>query len=604
MVRADMLDAMDEILRYIRGDRSRPFGGVQVLFIGDLYQLPPVVKDDEWNMFKEYYASPFFFSSSALKQHPPLFIELKNVYRQRDEKFIQLLNNIRNNTLTPEDITVLQKQKVTQPVSKPSGITLTTHNYIADNINQGELKKLPGPVFKFTGEISRNFPDKALPAEMDIYLKVGTQVMFVKNDSSGERRYFNGKIAVVKSIEKETITVTLSGNNEELVLEKEKWRNVQYSHNKEAGNIEEEELGSYTQYPIRLAWAITIHKSQGLTFDHAVIDAGNSFAAGQVYVALSRCRTLEGIQLLSSITPESVKSDERIIAFSSGENSEPEIEKLLAEEKPKYAAQVLVRTFDLKKITEEILEFDKETRAKKLPDKMLAEKLTGSMVEAIEALKKEADQYTGFLARKLTEVPIDQKWLEEKVPLSKKYFSGKMNEGVIKPLKALRSHLAGKSKVRQYAVLAADLETIAWKKIKDIQRAVWGDQRFEVPDLVRTETIVTKEKAPKKSKTVKGDSQKETLEFYKRGMTIGEIAKQRALSTITIETHLASFIFSGEINVLDFVSEGLLEQVRSVGLKTGLEKLTPIKEEMGEVISYGQLRMAVNYLKMKAPISP
>ena len=281
MLRADMLDAIDDLLRYFRRNSRDAFGGVQVLFIGDLFQLPPVVGDEEWALMKNDYSSPFFFSAKVIENNPPLFIELKKMYRQNEKQFIQLLNNIRNNNLDDYDFEILNERYNRDAMDLSDNvITLTTHNRTADQINGQELAKLDAELVSFPGEIKGEFSDKALPTEMNLDLKIGAQIMFIKNDISGERKYFNGKLATVKSLSPNEIVVSLAESHDELTISKEKWSNIRFNFNKDTNKVEEEELGSFTQYPIRLAWAITIHKSQGLTFDKAIIDAGYSFAAG------------------------------------------------------------------------------------------------------------------------------------------------------------------------------------------------------------------------------------------------------------------------------------------------------------------------------------
>ncbi|MFI5163659.1 MAG: helix-turn-helix domain-containing protein [Bacteroidia bacterium] len=605
MLRADMLDAMDEILRHYRERRKIPFGGVQVLFIGDLFQLPPVVADTEWKMMKEQYQSPFFFSAKVLEETPPLHIELKRIYRQSDEQFISLLNNIRNNEMTEVDFNLLSERFISvSSEQKRDCITLTTHNYMADEINQRELKKLKGKVFHFEGELSGNFSEKALPTELKLELKEGAQVMFVKNDSSPVKKYFNGKLATVKKIGADEIVVTLSESNEELKIEKEKWKSVRYALNNESGKVEEEELGSFTQYPIRLAWAITIHKSQGLTFDNAVIDAGKSFVAGQVYVALSRCRTLRGLQLLSKITPGSVKNDERIIAFAKKESGEVEINNIVTTEKPKYAAQLLIRTFDWKKITEELELFLQETETKKFNGKVLAFSTANNMLNSAKAQQEVAEKFTTELGKRFTENPTNQNWLNEKVTSAKKYFAAKINEELILPLNGLQSHLQGKTKVRKYSKQVNELESFLWKKVSNIQRVTFGDLLFEVEKIERENVTVQTSVSGKKTipiaiGTEKGSSKFESLAFYKQGMNISEIAKQRDMVISTIESHLAEFIQSEEVNVFDFVNEQQIEKVKDTLAKLGDERLTPLKIELGDSFSYGKIRMAVAYLKIK-----
>src|SRR6478609_829528 len=295
MVRCDMLDAMDAILRYFRKS-DQPFGGVQVLYIGDMYQLPPVAKNEEWELLRDFYESPFFFHSQAVLNSPPLYIELKKIYRQSDQQFIELLNRIRNNEAQREDLQLLNKKFDNQfnPAAGENYITLCTHNYKADSVNAAELAKLKGTVHRFRGSITGEFSDKALPTEMELQLKEGAQIIFIKNDSDPLKRYYNGKLAIVKSLGEDEIRVKFPDSGQELTIERETWRNVRYAYDREKESVEEEEIGSFSQFPIRLAWAITIHKSQGLTFQKAIIDAGASFTAGQVYVALSRCTSLEG----------------------------------------------------------------------------------------------------------------------------------------------------------------------------------------------------------------------------------------------------------------------------------------------------------------------
>ncbi len=596
MLRADMLDAIDEILRYFRQQQKVPFGGVQVLFIGDLFQLPPVVKDDEWQLMKDQYASPFFFCAKVMEQHPPLFIELKKIYRQNEQSFIDLLNNIRNNEMSEADYELLNDRFRPDGMDVfESAITLTTHNNIADNINQKELKKLEGKPVRFIGEIKGDFSDKALPTDINLELKEGAQVMFIKNDSSGEQKYFNGKLATVKKINEEKVTVLLSGSHEEIILEKEKWNNIRYSVNKESRKVEEEELGSFTQYPVRLAWAITIHKSQGLTFDKAVIDAGGSFAAGQVYVALSRCRTLDGLVLLSRIQPWSVQSDERIIEFASREHGMEEIQKILIEEKPKYAAQLLLKTFEWRKLVVELQLFEELTGEKKLPEKEMFDSVIKTMIEKAKAQQDIAGKFITKLVEILRANPVDVDLLNERVTKAKVFFAKALHDELIQPIGGLQSFLKGKSKVKQYARAVSEMENIIWKKIHDVQRITFGDMNFDVPQIERKEQTIL----IKKVKEEKGSSKLETLEFYRQGKSISEIAAQRGFAASTIEGHLAEFVLTGEVNAFDFLNEEQLKRIHKAAEVVGYEKFSSVKHYIGDNISYGQVKIGLNYLKSK-----
>lgn len=311
MVRCDTMDAIDTILRSVRRRHDLPFGGVQLLCIGDLYQLPPVAPRYEWSILQEYYASEFFFDSLVIKEQLPMLIELKKIYRQKEDSFVYLLNKVRNNQMNPDDFEDLHQRFFPdfRPSLEEKYITLTSHNNQADLVNARELHKLSAAPFTYEAKIKEDFPESMYPAEGTLVLKEGAQVMFLKNDS--EKRYFNGKIGIVKRLEEEEIIVDCDGF--EINVSPETWENTRYAVNGNDGKLEQEILGTFTQFPLRLAWAITIHKSQGLTFEKVMIDAGAAFSSGQVYVALSRCTNLNGIVLLSKIPFSAIYSNENVI---------------------------------------------------------------------------------------------------------------------------------------------------------------------------------------------------------------------------------------------------------------------------------------------------
>ncbi|MGN6340856.1 MAG: helix-turn-helix domain-containing protein [Ginsengibacter sp.] len=312
MVRCDTMDAIDTILRSVRRKHELPFGGVQLLCIGDLYQLPPVAKRDEWSILQEYYSSEFFFDSLVIKEQMPLLIELNKIYRQKEDSFVYLLNKVRNNQMNADDFEDLHSRfyPAFRPELEEKYITLTSHNNQADLINARELHKLPAPSFTYNARIEDDFPESMYPAEGSLVLKEGAQVMFLKNDT--EKRYFNGKIGVVKRLDEDEIIVDCDGF--EIYVSPETWENTRYNVSRNDGKLEQEILGTFTQFPLRLAWAITIHKSQGLTFEKVMIDAGAAFSSGQVYVALSRCTSLDGIVLLSKIPSSAIYSNENVIS--------------------------------------------------------------------------------------------------------------------------------------------------------------------------------------------------------------------------------------------------------------------------------------------------
>lgn len=312
MVRADTMDAIDTILRAVRRNYETPFGGAQLLCIGDLFQLPPVAKNEEWALLSEYYSSPFFFDSHAIKEQMPLMIELTKIYRQKEDSFVRLLNKVRNNAMQVEDFEDLhfRYHPTFRPAIDEKFITLTSHNNQSDQINIREINKLLAPFYSYKAKIDGDFPEHMYPADEELKLKEGAQVMFLKNDVV-HRKYFNGKIGVVKLLEEDKIIVESDG--EEITVAKETWDNTRYTLNRGDGRLEQEVLGTFEQFALRLAWAITIHKSQGLTFDKVMIDAGSAFSSGQVYVALSRCTSLEGIVLLSKINAAAIMSNDNVV---------------------------------------------------------------------------------------------------------------------------------------------------------------------------------------------------------------------------------------------------------------------------------------------------
>ncbi len=374
MVRCDVLDAIDIVLKHFRSRHHEPFGGVQVLLIGDMYQLPPVIKEEERSILSPYYRSPYFFDSRVIQEQPLAYIALDKVYRQRDEQFIAVLNKVRNNELDTEGLDILHQRYNPnfKPTKEDGFITLTSHNYRADAINTNELNSIPIKPHLFKALIDGDFGEKSYPADAMLELKVGAQVMFIKNDTEKIRRFFNGKIGIIEKFGEDAVFVQCKDEYEMIEVRRETWRNVRYTLNEESQKVEENEVGSFTQFPLRLAWAITIHKSQGLTFEKAVIDAGQSFAPGQVYVALSRCTTLQGMVLHSPIIPASLHSDERIIAFSAS-NEQAELSQEFEEDKRQYQSKIIAGLFDfsplmrqvqaiVRTIEEHITTFNQESR--------------------------------------------------------------------------------------------------------------------------------------------------------------------------------------------------------------------------------------------------
>jgi hypothetical protein len=345
MVRPDVLDQIDLILRNVK-ENTHPFGGVQLLLIGDLSQLSPIIRDEEWMMLSRYYTTPYFFSSQVLQKTRYVRIELDHVFRQKEQAFVDILNEVRNQAISAQNLELLNSrhQPGFHPTADDPYITLTTHNAIAQQLNNEFVDALEGEEFEFKATIRGEFPKDAYPTETNLKLKIGAQVMFVKNDSSAEKLFYNGKIGAITRIEPDTVYVQCGAEGKEIAVEAMEWTNVKYQLDDE--EISETNAGSFAQIPLKLAWSITIHKSQGLTFDKAIIDVSEAFAHGQAYVALSRCRTLSGMVLRNPIAAHNIIGDPAVVHFNQkAEALKPDAEKL-AQDRELYRQFLLTELFD------------------------------------------------------------------------------------------------------------------------------------------------------------------------------------------------------------------------------------------------------------------
>ena len=614
MVRADMLDAIDAVLRHVRRQPFIPFGGVQMLYIGDLFQLPPVIRNDEWSVLKEYYDSPFFFNAQSVKQAFPVYVELKKIYRQTDASFINILNNIRNNICTKEDLQQLHEHYKPDfaPAKEENFIVLTSHNEKADLINRRELQKLPGKAYSYNAEISGEFYDRSFPAEEVLNLKAGAQVMFIKNDKGEFRKFFNGKIGVVKNIVDDKIYISFPNETDTLVLEKETWQNIKYNYNKASDKIEEEELGTFRQYPIRLAWAITIHKSQGLTFDKAIIDAGASFASGQVYVALSRLTSLKGLVLHSRIHPNCISTDERVLEFVKSEESEEQLENILKEEQATFIKQSLLKGFSWQKV-EDALEVHKENiLGRDLPKKE-------ESLECIESLQKsveEVDEVSKKFIRQLEQLYVSEGYSQvyDRTRAAVDYFSKAVEEKLILPLDQHFDGMKKEKKVKKYLNETAELKKIVLRQKQVLQRTLElaeGLMRADKDLMLQAERIhqsikidlAKEEEAVKRSgRLPKGETARVSLQLYKDGKTISQIAAERNLTYNTIEGHLSEFITTGEVEVQELISPSKLETILEI-LKTekGLPNSGILKSKLPNDFSYGEIKAAIKYWEFTSP---
>jgi ATP-dependent exoDNAse (exonuclease V) alpha subunit len=313
-----LLDVIDRLLRVYRKNEFEPFGGVQVLLIGDAYQLAPIIRPDEWNILREFYSTPYFFGAKVIREYKPIYIELKKIYRQIDKQFISLLNKIRTNEVDYDDLEILNSKYTSSVPNHADHIILATHNAIVENTNKKKLDELTTTVKSYEASITGTFTENNFPGDKLLLLKEGAQVMFTKNDKS--KRFYNGKIAKIKKLEEHKITIETEGKKD-VIIERETWENIRYKWNEAKQKIEEEITGTFKQFPLRLAWAITIHKSQGLGFKYVIVDAGASFTAGQVYVALSRCTSFNGLVLRTKIPRQAIFTDLEVLEFSRNEDS-------------------------------------------------------------------------------------------------------------------------------------------------------------------------------------------------------------------------------------------------------------------------------------------
>ncbi len=498
MVRADLLDGVDQVLRRYRNN-NQPFGGVQLLMIGDLQQLTPVAKEEEWSLLKNYYETPYFFSSRALLKSDYVTIELQHVYRQKDKKFIDLLNKIRDNRV---DVSLLEEiNKRYQPgvdIEKEGYIILTTHNYKANNINEKRLRQLSGEPQVYKSIITGNFPEYNYPTDEELTLKEGAQVMFVKNDPSPEKRFYNGKIGRVVELNKKQVKVLCEGEEEPVLVEPLVWEKTKYELDTKTKEIKEEIEGTFTQIPLKLAWAITIHKSQGLTFDKVVIDANEAFAHGQVYVALSRCRSLEGIILKSPVSQTAIRHDMVVKDFSERFEKEQPDKKVLQQSKKEYEKTLLQDLFRFEKLQKQLFYLLKlfnehESVLISSPVKEL-EEINRTVKKDIVDVSEKFDKHLNFMASEAVDIEKDEV-IQERIKKAAEYF-----------LQKLKAHLSS-------AIHRLSWETDNTELDKKLEEAVAGllkeislkekslkavENGFEVSSYLKARALAVLEEPPKK----------------------------------------------------------------------------------------------------------
>lgn len=610
MVRADLLDAIDNVLRRYR-DHYQPFGGVQLLMIGDLAQLTPVVTPEDEQILKPYYDTPYFFGSKALARIEYVTIQLQHVYRQQDDSFLSILNQIRDGHPSAESLALLNTryQPHFTPRASDGYIRLTTHNHLANYYNESELKKLPTREYHFQAVIEGTYPDYAYPTADTLVLKEGAQVMFVKNDPSGDHRYYNGRIGHVSSISQKRILVVCEGDDSPIEVQPLTWENTRYTLNEQTREIESEVLGTFSQYPLRLAWAITIHKSQGLTFDRAIIEANRSFAPGQVYVALSRCRTLEGLVLAAPLDTHAIINDVRVSTYIDRQESDAKrsIEQLPLL-KQEYERYLLMQLFDFRALT----------NLEESMNRIFAEYFYHSHASLKELHNKTYDnlkrqvldvagKWTTIILSKSYDELHDREF-QDRVRRSATYFADTLRDLFEKPIRlTMEVKTNNKQATARLAHALPDL------------RQTWLSQRYLLTAMAEKGFTVTrylKEKQmsmldaldesltkPKRERKAKEKPKKEpkpktwevSYQLFQQGMNPMEIAIKRQLAMSTIFNHLSRYVKSGEIPLNALLTpehqqaiERVIRMVGDSGTTTAIKNLCPPE------ITYEEIRLVLD----------
>ena len=557
MVRADVLDHINDELQRIRRN-SEPFGGVQLLMIGDLQQLPPITPDNELEILKPHYDSMYFFDSKSLRNSDYYCIELKSVYRQTDQRFIDILNRVRTGDVTHSDLDELNSHHVAdfRPAQGDNYIQLVTHNRMADAINQREMAALSADTFMFDAKVTGTFPEDAFPTSRQLEIKKGAQVMFVKNDP--DKRFINGMLGEVEEVSDDSISVRLSGKDNIVKVEPTAWENIRYHMNEETHKIESTKIGSFMQYPIKPAWAITIHKSQGLTFDKAVIDAHEAFSPGQAYVALSRCRSLDGMVLSEKLTQRAIITDSIVDEYMNG--AVQDIDAL--------ARNINFEPFDYDRTT-------KETTVAKNANGHV----TVVNTNVFDALKEWRTQVASVAGVPAYVVMYDRTLAELANALPER----------TSELDSI--HGLGPVKIEKYGQALLDV-------IHSSRNA--SNSRF---DSIAKETEAPILEPVKKKKENKEKEKKEktwviTYKMYKEGKTVMQIAQERSLTETTILGHLARYVESGDIDVHKLVSNDVIEKVSEYMSSRNGEAVAikEVFEYFNETISYGDIRLVLSHL--------
>lgn len=627
MLRADLLDAMDFMLQSVR-KKNAPFGGVQVLFIGDLLQLPPVIKNEEWDTLRKYYRGKFFFHSQVVQRNPPLYIELTKIYRQTDETFINILNNLRNNIVSRDDISVLNTYvNPSFTLSEhPGFILLTTHNAKADAINFAALETLTTASYEFKSEITDDFPEKIFPIDETLRLKVGAQIMFVKNDLSVEKKFFNGKTGVVSALSDQEILVHFPEENRTIAVERYEWQHIRYFVNPATKEIQEEILGTFVHYPIKLAWAITVHKSQGLTFDKAALDVSQIFQPGQAYVAFSRLRSLNGLILLSEIKMNGLENDRDVMEYATNRADDDFLEQSLEYESRNFVRNVLKDSFDWQDLAQEwrnhkfsyTQEFGTSEKSK---HKIWAE----TQYKTLETLLDAATKFSGQLDRLFNVESPDMEFISARIDAALQYFFLPMDQLVSELLLKMEEIRRAKKakeffaelldleeeqtnsvlrllKMRRFMDLVLSGETLSKENLDVAEIRNYRDHKIaqirEVykekhGELIEGEPIGERYPSKKKAKKEpKKSTVQETYELWQQQLSVKEIAEQRKLTKQTINSHLAKLIENQTISISDVLPQDRIDALSDIfdGFNPE-EALGTLKEKYGDEFTWDELKL-------------
>jgi uncharacterized protein YpbB len=629
MLRADVLDAINVMLKHVRRNHQA-FGGVQLLLIGDLLQLPPVVKKDEWEYLSKHYKSVYFFDSVALAEKPCIYLELDKIYRQSDLQFINVLNNLRNNIITPDDIKLLNRYyKPIETFGDKKFITLTTHNYKADKINSDKLGILKTPQRIFKAQISGDFPEYLYPSDPDLTFKIGSQVMFIKNDISGQQQYFNGKIGEVLSFE-DGIVVKTDDYPEGIKVDKYTWENNKYNLNSNTNEIEEECIGTYTQYPLKLAWAITVHKSQGLTFENAVLDISDAFAPGQVYVALSRLKSLEGLILTQPIRNNQLMSDEKINNYTSEASAKLESPEQLRHDTLNYIVELMQKAFNLNWLNKNIEEhLSTYTQNEKQSNKQKHYDFALSLFVQIKEMKKHSDVFYNQAIKIINEREHQfENKLATRVNEARIYFEGKY-KSISTDIITLLENVQEEERINTFIEELLYIENIVFeqrkllKRVSDLccsfagnEKEVYNlysgnriDKRKNLENALQQKKKIKKEKSVRKvtkegsiqnqtvGKEKKPSTRETTLKLSKQGLSIEEIAKEQKLTTGTIEGHIAQLTAMGTLSAFDFISRKKINLILDKAKEINSFQLKSLKETLGNEYSYFEIKLAIASLR-------